>query len=188
MIVILVAISLLFSVQLRSQEGRSEREYVEFISKAKAAGITSFVSLKSGCWGCEVVYKLDEKKIAINNAKEITLIYQVEKSCKKIIFYDYDKSFEESDIDDCSIFDYILSSKKELMRKETFYKKNRKKPKFMRPVSTHYSYEEIGIDTKEIQYSLYMVNESANGELVDRTGEKWYQISIKIANSLKIRS
>lgn len=186
MIAILLAIVLLCNGKSHAQEGKSEREYVEFICQAKEARITSFVTLKSGCWGCEVVYTLDEKKTAINNVKQITLIYQAETGCKNITFYDYDRLPEESDIHDCSIFDYILNNKKQLMRKETFYKKIRKTTKFVRPISPHHFYEEIDIDTKEIQYSFYMVKNSQKDHLSDIVEQKWQQITTEIATRIKI--
>ncbi|WP_318640267.1 hypothetical protein [Flavobacterium ardleyense] len=173
-IVISCVFLLIFSSNLSyAQEGKSKKEFTEYVKNLKSLEVKNFVSIISGCWGCEVMQS--DSSRAISNAVNITLIYQVEDACKMAIFDDF-SDYVEFNISDCSIFILIENNVAVLNQKEVYYTK-RKANKFLKPTSPHHSYNQIDIDTEKYDYSAYLVRDTKNGDSPELRKLEWYKLS-----------
>lgn len=178
---IFILLLLLISNFAFAQTGNAKGELIDYMNLLKTKGVSKFISVTDGCVGCEVRNCAAAK--TISDAEGITLLYQSGEDCKMVIFSDFSDYFE-SDISDCSIFEFIEANIP-VFKKQNEYYDSLKPDRFVKPISPHHNYEIISIDTDEIQFTNYMVRDD-KGHSKDLRNQDWYKISETIFEKVEL--
>jgi hypothetical protein len=182
-----IATLIIFSLSLtlfsNAQTKKSEQQFNKYFHQLKASKVDTFIIVKSGCTGCDVVYADTPKSVI--DGQTIYVLTQNAGQFKLAVFDDIHNPKYYS-VDTCSLFDTIDHNKLTLRLKDTFYKKELaelKKSKFFPPQPIHYSFEELTIQTPNFKYNYIVNGKNADYLGFIRENEKWFQATKKILKS-----
>lgn len=178
LVVLIIIVFNAFSPQTSfSQENAIEKKLEKLIVQIKSSGVDTFLILKSGCLGCDIIKKetsnakinhpciyIMTKKDLINSSLIQNLNIQVN--------FTTDTSW---------VFDFIFSNKIELSNKDGFYKNEIAKHKTHElPVPSHYYYDYLEIHSPKFNYQVRIINDKKDGFGFQSEKEKWFILSQEI--------
>jgi hypothetical protein len=170
-------LTILFSSILLSSYGqvkKSEQELKGYLKHIKAAHIDTLLIVKSGCTGCDVVYKDTSK--SVRDGQSISVLTKHNGKYKIATFDDIHKP-RETTVDTCSFFDILSNRIHALEQKNIFYKNELaelKKVKFFPPSPVHYSFEELTVSLPNFKYEFMIVDKNADYMGFIRESESWF--------------
>ena len=163
------------------QERKSDKEFKEYSTSLQFTKIDTVLVIKSGCTGCDVIYKGEPKSVI--DGQTIYVLTKKSGQFKLAIFDDIHNP-KYFTMDTCSIFKFITQNKAVLEQKEKFYKseipKIKSKSGFYPPSPIHYSYEELNIKLPNLNYDFTIVDNKNDRFGLQRDNEKWFALTNQI--------
>ena len=129
----LLILSLSLTLYCYGQAKKSEQQFNKYYYQLKSSKVDTFLIIKSGCTGCDVIYTDTSKSVA--DGQTIYVLTQKSGQFKLAIFDDLHNS-QYFTADTCSLFDTNDRNKSLLKLKETFYKTELAELKKIKVLST----------------------------------------------------
>ena len=179
-VLILLLLTILTQTSL-GQDKKTEKEFKSYLQRLKATNVDTFLTVNTGCTGCEIQY--DDFPKLIDNGHFIYVLSKHKGKYNIVVFNEIhnEKSFN---IDTCSLFDFVFKNKTLLNKKTKFYKGEmsnlKSKDTFYPPRPIQYSYEELTIQTPNFSYNFKVLDGCADFLGIIREKEIWFKLTTEI--------